>query len=143
VVLTPATVGLTVTGYAPTVQVSSGANLIPGAASLAVATYAPSLAQTANVLVTPGCGALSLSLYAPTITVSGSTTAADIWNTLMSNGQTFEENILALLALANELHLIHGLTTGSPMVLTSASRSAGAILQAISDNSSTATVARQ
>lgn len=45
--------------------------------------------------------------------------------------------------MLSELHLIHGLTAGSPLSVTSVARTAGAVSQAIAEAAGTVTVTRQ
>ncbi|HQY95298.1 hypothetical protein [Caldilinea sp.] len=69
-------------------------------------------------------------------------TAAQIWGYVMSNGQTAEENVLTMLEYLSDLHLIHGLRAGSPLSVTETERSAGAVVQAISEAAGVVTVTR-
>ncbi|MEY2688335.1 MAG: hypothetical protein RL375_2533 [Pseudomonadota bacterium] len=78
--------------------------------------------------------------------VSGSgtgATAAEIWAYTLTNGLTAEQTLVAVHAMLLDLHLIHGLTTGSPLSVTTAARAAGAVTQTIADNGTTVTVTRQ
>lgn len=61
-------------------------------------------------------------------------TAAEIWGYVLPNGMTAGATLSALHTLMSELHLIHGLTAGSPMSVSSAQRRAGAVTQSIADN---------
>lgn len=57
----------------------------------------------------------------------------EIWEYVMANGQTAEDNLLQALAYANDLAKIHGLVIGSPLVVTPTSRTAADIVQTIAD----------
>lgn len=70
-------------------------------------------------------------------------TAAEIWSYTLSNGLTAEATLVAVHTMLSELHLIHGLTAGSPLSVTAASRAAGAVSQAVAEAAGTVTVTRQ
>ena len=70
-------------------------------------------------------------------------TAAEIWSYTLSNGLTAEATVVAIHTKLSELHLIHGLTVGSPLSVTAASRAAGAVSQAVAEAAGTVTVTRQ
>lgn len=72
----------------------------------------------------------------------GTASAAEVWGYTLSNGLTAEETLVAVHAWLSELHLIHGLTLGSPLSVTALARAAGAVSQAITDDGTTATVTR-
>ena len=81
-----------------------------------------------------------------TVSLSGSgtgATAAEIWSYTLSNGLTAEATVVAIHTMLSELHLIHGLTVGSPLSVTVASRAAGAVSQAVAEAAGTVTVTRQ
>ena len=81
-----------------------------------------------------------------TVSLSGSgtgATAAEIWSYTLSNGLTAEATLVAVHTMLSELHLIHGLTLGSPLSVTAASRAAGAVSQAVAEAAGTVTVTRQ
>ena len=69
-------------------------------------------------------------------------TAAEIWAYTLSNGLTAEATVVAIHTMLSELHLIHGLTAGSPLSVTVASRAAGAVSQAVAEAAGTVTVTR-
>jgi hypothetical protein len=60
----------------------------------------------------------------------------------LSNGLTAGENVVLLLEYLSDLHLIHGLRSGSPLTVTAASRSASAVAQTIASLAGTVTVTR-
>ena len=70
-------------------------------------------------------------------------TAAEIWSYTLSSGLTAEATLVAIHTMLSELHLIHGLTAGSPLSVTVASRAAGAVSQAVAEAAGTVTVTRQ
>lgn len=70
-------------------------------------------------------------------------TAAEIWSYTLSSGLTAEATLVAIHTMLSELHLIHGLTAGSPLSVTAASRAAGAVSQAVAEAAGTVTVTRQ
>ena len=70
-------------------------------------------------------------------------TAAEIWSYTLSNGLTAEATLVAVHTMLSELHLIPGLTAGSPLSVTAASRAAGAVSQAVAEAAGTVTVTRQ
>ena len=69
--------------------------------------------------------------------------AAEIWSYTLSSGLTAEATLVAIHTMLSELHLIHGLTAGSPLSVTAASRAAGAVSQAVAEAAGTVTVTRQ
>lgn len=70
VTVTPGTLALTLTTFAPTVTATANITVTPGKLALTLSTFAPTVTATANVTVTPGVLALTLSTYAPTVTVT-------------------------------------------------------------------------
>jgi hypothetical protein len=66
----------------------------------------------------------------------------EVQNYVMANGQTASANILSLLTKLNELHLIHGLQTASPLTVTTTSRTAGVVQQSMNDTGQQVTVNR-
>ena len=68
VVVTPGTLALTLTMFAPSVIV--GIVVVPGILALTLTTYAPTILISDNQTVTPGTLALILTMYAPTVIVS-------------------------------------------------------------------------
>lgn len=79
----------------------------------------------------------------PTGAVAPGATAAQIWNYVLSNGKSAGTNLVEVHAMLSELHLIHGLKLGSPLAVTETARTAGAVVQAITDAAGTVTVTRQ
>ena len=73
----------------------------------------------------------------------GTASAADVWSYVLSNGLTAEQTLVAVHTWLSELHLIHGLTAGSPLSVTSVARTAGAVSQAVAEAAGTVTVTRQ
>lgn len=74
VTVTPGTLALTLTSFAPTVSVTANQLVTPGTASLVTTGFAPTVSVTANQLVTPGTLALSLTTFSPTISVTDNQT---------------------------------------------------------------------
>lgn len=68
--LTPGVATITVTTFAPTVTASNNVSVIPGPASLAITTFAPTVTATNNIAVTPGFATLTITTFAPTVTIS-------------------------------------------------------------------------
>lgn len=76
-------------------------------------------------------------------TVSGQCPSLEeIFGYETTNGSTLEEILVSLHLKVNELYLIHGLASGSPLVVTSTARNAGAVDQSINESSGTVTVTR-
>lgn len=69
--------------------------------------------------------------------------AAQVWNYVLSNGLTAQQNVVQIYAWLNELHLIHGLRAGSPLEVSPTARTAGAVEQEVSEVGDTVTVTRQ
>jgi hypothetical protein len=78
----------------------------------------------------------------PTGAVVPGATAAQIWAYTLSNGLSAGATLVAVHAMLSELHLIHGLTLGSPLAVTDAARTAGPVSQTISEGGGTVTVTR-
>ncbi len=72
----------------------------------------------------------------------GSADPAAVWSYVLTNGQTAQEALLELLGKVTELHRIHGLQAGVPLVVTQTARTAGAIAQTIATAGSSTTVTR-
>jgi hypothetical protein len=85
-------------------------------------------------------GALSASATASS---GSSASAAEIWAYILPNGLPAGQVFSELHTLMSDLHKIHGLTIGSPLAVTSATRTAGGISQTITDSSGVVTVTRQ
>lgn len=79
---------------------------------------------------------------APTLHDDCCTSAAEIWAYVLPNGMTAADTLVELLELVRELHQIHGLQGGSPLVVTPTQRTAAAIMQSVSDIAGTVTVTR-
>jgi hypothetical protein len=75
-------------------------------------------------------------------TAAPGASAAQIWAYTLSNGLSAGATLVAVHAMLSELHLIHGLTLGSPLAVTDATRTAGAVAQTISEAAGVVTVAR-
>lgn len=76
-------------------------------------------------------------------TAGGTASAAEVWGYTLSNGLTAEQNMVAIHAFLSDLHLIHGLTLGSPLSVSQTARAAGAVSQAVAQVGDTVTVTRQ
>jgi hypothetical protein len=68
--------------------------------------------------------------------------AAAVWNAYLSNGMSAGATLVAVHAMLSELHLIHGLTAGSPLSVAATSRTAGPVSQAIVESGGSVTVTR-
>lgn len=68
--------------------------------------------------------------------------AAQIWAYVLPNGKSAKQTLVEVHAMLLDLHLVHGLTLGSPLTVTAASRAAGAVAQTIAEASGTVTVTR-
>ena len=75
-------------------------------------------------------------------TAAPGASAAQIWAYVLPNGLSAGATLVAVHALLSELHLIHGLTLGSPLAVTDAARTAGPVSQTISEGGGTVTVTR-
>lgn len=82
--------------------------------------------STTQNVVTGDVAAVPAAVWAESI--DGVDSAADVLN--------------AVQTMASELHRIHGLLSGSPLLVTATSRVSGAISQTIADTAGTVTVAR-
>ncbi|KKK91037.1 hypothetical protein LCGC14_1134450, partial [marine sediment metagenome] len=71
VTVTPTTLALVLTEFAPTVTATGSQLVTPPALALTLATFAPTATATENQLVTPPVLALILSEFAPTVTATG------------------------------------------------------------------------
>jgi hypothetical protein len=75
---------------------------------------------------------------------AGASTPAAIWNYVLSNGLTAEQNLVQIYAWLDELHKVHGLQAAFPLVVAPTLRSAGALIQQVIANvGDTVTVTRQ
>jgi hypothetical protein len=95
-------------------------------AEVTPASYTATFADFSAVYAPPGTGA----------------DPADVWNYVLSNGDTAEANIVEIRAMLRELYRIHGLQIGVPLVVEQTSRTAGAIIQTIEEVAGTVTVTR-
>lgn len=66
--VTPTTLALALTTFAPTVRL--GISVVPSTVALTITTFAPTVSVTDNKLVTPGVVALTIATFAPTVTAS-------------------------------------------------------------------------
>lgn len=85
-------------------------------------------------------GTVSAGITGDMAAVEGDPSA--VWSYVLSNGLTAEETLVQLHAYVRELYQIHGLEAGTPLVITSVSRVAGAIEQSVSEAGGTVTVER-
>jgi hypothetical protein len=69
---------LVITGYAPTVSVTSNTTVTPDAGTLAITGYAPTVTKTDRVSVVPSAGALVITGYAPTVTATESSPTVNV-----------------------------------------------------------------
>lgn len=128
----PATVNL---GTGVTVSAAVGDASAQGAAASVVL----------HTAVPAAVGGAAATGFAASIIIGsgGVVGAADVWNYVLSNGLTAEQNVVSILALLSELHLIHGLTLGSPLSVSATARSAGPVSQTVAEAGSVVTVTRQ
>ena len=75
-------------------------------------------------------------------TAAPGASAAQIWAYVLPNGKSAGQNLAEVNTWLYELHLIHGLRAGSPLAVTDAARTAGAVSQTISEGGGTVTVTR-
>jgi hypothetical protein len=75
-------------------------------------------------------------------TAAPGATAAQIWAYTLANGMSAGATLVAVHSMLSELHLIHGLKLGSPLAVTDAARTAGAVSQTITEAAGVVTVAR-
>jgi hypothetical protein len=75
-------------------------------------------------------------------TAAPGATAAQIWAYILPNGKSAGQNLAEVNTWLYELHLIHGLRAGSPLAVTDAARTAGAVSQTITEAAGVVTVAR-
>lgn len=75
--------------------------------------------------------------------VGGGATPAEVWGYLLSNGLTAEQTLVAIHKYLLDLHRIHGLEVGAPLVVTPTSRSTLGINQLITAVGEVVTVTRQ
>lgn len=73
------------------------------------------------------------------VVVRGIDQAGDEWQDILVFIDVPESTSDDLDTLLNEIHLIHGLNSGSPMTVTPTSRAAGSVSQAISGDGETST----
>lgn len=69
--------------------------------------------------------------------------AADVWDYVLPNGMPAGQVVAEIHTMLSELHLIHGLTLGSPLSVDATSRIAGAVSQVLGESGGTVTVTRQ
>ena len=143
-------------GAGPWADKPWGAQDASAGASLDLAASALAITGAADVTGDIGIGT-GFDLSASPISVTGvlsaagdlaastgsGATAAEIWSYTLSSGLTAEATLVAIHTMLSELHLIHGLTAGSPLSVTVASRAAGAVSQAVAEAAGTVTVTRQ
>lgn len=63
-----------------------------------------------------------------------------MWDVLLSNGLTAEESLTQALSEINELHRLHGLAAGEPLIVTATTRVAGTVSQTITEAGGAVTV---
>jgi hypothetical protein len=141
-------------GYAPTVSRTANAGVSPAAGSNALAGFAPTVSQSANVGIAPGAASAGLIGYAPTVrqAVPGvgvypppNLVAAGV--KYGPNGDDYIGTYVAGLTpdqsdMLTALAKIHGLVAGTPLVVGQTSRAAGDVVQTITENAGTVTIAR-
>jgi len=71
-----------------------------------------------------------------------SSAAAKVWAYVLPNGKTAGQNLAEINAWMFDLARIHGLVSGTPLVVTASSRAAGDLAQSISEVGGTVTVER-
>lgn len=133
------------TGSAGMVSATGGASVTLPSAAGAGSAGAITATGGASATLPSAAGVGAAGEVSATASAGGGTgaTAAQIWGYVMSNGQTAEANVLTIFEYLSDLHLIHGLRTGSPLTVSSTQRSAGAVVQALSEAVGTVTVTRQ
>lgn len=99
--------------------------------------YGTSFNLACDPIIVSGVVSASGDLLAST-----GTSAQAVWDYVLSNGQTAGANVVAIRELLTDLHRIHGLELGTPLVVTQTARTAGAISQALAEASGTVTVTR-
>jgi len=65
------------------------------------------------------------------------------WGSILGNGKTAGQTLVEVHAMLSELHRIHGLAAGVPLVVDRTTRTAGVIQQSISELGDTVTITRQ
>lgn len=70
VTVTPSSLALTITTFAPTVTTTDHQTVTPSTAALSITTFAPTVTATANVSVTVPTATLTITTFAPTVTVT-------------------------------------------------------------------------
>jgi hypothetical protein len=67
--VTPGTLSLTLTTFAPTVTATQHVTVTPGTATLTLTTFAPNVVASDHKVVTPTTASLTLTTFAPTINI--------------------------------------------------------------------------
>ena len=67
---------------------------------------------------------------------------AEVWGYELSNGMTAEQTLVAIHEYLRDLHRIHGLEAGSPLIVSATARAAGGINQLLSTVAGVTTVTR-
>lgn len=117
-----------------------GSNVSP-AAGLSIAAFDGAAVATASAQA----AGTSSAAFAGSSTGGpggGTLDPSAIWSVVLPNGQTAGQVLLSIIALADDLHRIHGLAIGTPLNVTGTSRTAGGIEQAVSESGGTVTVTR-
>lgn len=143
------------TGYAPLVSQTVNQSVTPSSGVLSIAASAASLLQSDHQSLAPGSGAIVLTGLAPNVRQAGPADAVyppaslvavgvtygpngdDFTGSYAGGGLTDDQNAM-LTALAK----IHGLVPGSPLVVTQSTRSAGDVVQTITESAGIVTIAR-
>ena len=137
--------GASTTASAGALTATGAASITLTGASVEALATAPIATGDAAITISGASTTASAGTVGASVSTGGGTgaTAAEIWSYTLSNGLTAEATLVAIHTMLSELHLIHGLTAGSPLSVTAASRTAGAVSQAVAEAAGTVTVTRQ
>ncbi|MFM8899147.1 MAG: hypothetical protein ACKOF9_04255 [Burkholderiales bacterium] len=114
-----------------------GASVQPNTSAAGAITQAQQLVGSASVQANVSAsGAISVP------TTGGVANPADVWNYVLANGKTAAQNVLETRQMVDELYRIHGLLVGEPLTVATTQRTAGDIMQLISESSGVVTVTR-
>jgi hypothetical protein len=152
--LAPGTGSLTITGHAPTLVQTANQGVIPGTGSLAITGYAPVVAQAPGSYVVSAARANLIYEIAllhglvpsnPLMVSDTLRSAGSVIQTISTVGTSVTITTVSSDVIQGDLDTwidalaaVHGLTT--PLVVTEASRNAGAIHQTMSNDGTTTTV---
>ena len=121
------------------------AGVVPVSGVLAAAESGADTASLAGAVVVSGAMAASEAggdTASMTGTASSGGTSAG-WDEILSNGLTAGATLVAVHQMLLDLHRIHGLTAGVPLVVAQTQRSAGDIVQSVVTQGGVTAVTRQ